>query len=112
MTQHGTVGLQWEEPREHRPFLSLLPRRQRGRGSRRSGSCVLRVSHQGIGAAIGADRAVAHHRDRLAGARRGRGGAEPAGAQDVGGRQQAWDQVVGREVRGSDQRAVRQRNAE
>ena len=27
------------------------------------------------------------------------GGAEPAGAQDVGGRQQAWDQVVGREVR-------------
>ena len=47
-----------------------------------------------------------------AGAHRGRVGAEPACAQDVGGRQQARDQVVGRDVRGGDQRAVRQRDAE
>ena len=40
-----------------------------------------------------ADRAVAHHGHRLAGADLGGDGAEPAGAEDVGGGQQARDQI-------------------
>ena len=44
--------------------------------------------------------------DRLAWPRLGSDGAEPAGAQDVGGGQQARHEVVGRSFRGGDEGAV------
>src|SRR4029453_9434376 len=50
-------------------------------------------------------------RDGPAGAGLGRHGPEPAGAEHIGGGQQARDQVVGRELGGGDQGAVGQRDA-
>ena len=58
-----------------------------------------------------ADGAVTDHGDGLARAGLGGDGAEPAGAQDVGGGQEVRDQVVGGDVRGGDQGAVGQRHA-
>ena len=58
------------------------------------------------------DRAVADDRDGLARAGLGGDGAEPAGAQHVGGGEQARDQVVGRDVRGGDEGAVGERDAQ
>ena len=59
-----------------------------------------------------ADRAVADDGDGLAGPHLGGDGAEPAGAQHVGGGEQARDQVVGRDVRGGDEGAVGERDAQ
>ena len=56
------------------------------------------------------DGAVADHRDGLARAGLGGHRGEPAGAEHVGGGQQARDQVVGRDLRGGDQGAVGQRD--
>ena len=58
------------------------------------------------------DRAVADHRDGLAGADLGRDGTEPSRAEHVGGRQETRDQVVGGNVRRRDQGAVGQRYAQ
>ena len=57
-----------------------------------------------------ADRAVADHGDGLARAGLGGDGAEPAGAEHVGGGQQARDQVVGRHAGRGDEGAVGQRD--
>jgi hypothetical protein len=59
-----------------------------------------------------ADRTVAHDHDRAARLHIRRVGGEPAGAQDIGGRQQARDQVVRRQARGGHQGAVRERDAQ
>jgi hypothetical protein len=59
-----------------------------------------------------ADRTVAHDHDRAARPHVRRVGGEPAGAQDIGGRQQARDQVVRRQARGGHQGAVRERDAQ
>jgi hypothetical protein len=56
------------------------------------------------------DRSVADDRDGLARPDVGGDGAEPAGAQHVGGREQAGDQVVRGHARGRDERAVGQRD--
>ena len=58
------------------------------------------------------DRAVADDGDGLARAGLGGDGAEPAGAQHVGGGQQARDQVVGGQLGGGDQGAVGERDAQ
>jgi hypothetical protein len=58
------------------------------------------------------DGAVTHHRDGPARTDLGRHGAEPAGAEHVGGGEQARDQVVGRDVRGGDEGAVGQGDAQ
>jgi hypothetical protein len=58
------------------------------------------------------DRAVTHDGDRLARASLGWHGAEPAGAEHVGGREQARDQIVGRGVGGGDEGAVGKRDAQ
>ena len=57
-----------------------------------------------------ADRAVTDDRDRLTGSGLGGDGSEPAGAEHIGGRQQARNQVLLRRAGGRDQRAVRQRH--
>jgi hypothetical protein len=57
------------------------------------------------------DCAVSHHRDRLAGAGLGGDGAEPAGTEHVGEREEAGDEVVVGHVRGGHQGAVGQRDA-
>jgi hypothetical protein len=49
-----------------------------------------------------ADRAVTDYGNDLAGSRFGGHGSEPAGAQHVGGGEEARDQVVGRDVGGGD----------
>ena len=85
----------------------LLPRLVSAHRDDALGAQLLRGQHRAQ-----ADRAVADDRDRLARARPRRVGAEPAGAQDVGGRQQARDQVVGWHLRGGDQGAVGQRDAQ
>ena len=59
-----------------------------------------------------ADRAVADDHDRRARLHVGRIGGEPAGAHDVGERQQARDQFVRGHIRRRHQRAVRERNAQ
>ena len=59
-----------------------------------------------------ADRAVTYDRDRHARLHVSRIGGEPAGAQDVGGRQQTRDQVVRRNVRSGHQGAVREGHAQ
>ena len=56
------------------------------------------------------DRAVADHGDGLAGAGFGGDGAEPAGAEHVGGGQEVRDQIGGRNLGGGDQGAVGQRD--
>ena len=56
------------------------------------------------------DRAVADDGDGLAGAGLGGDGAEPAGAEHVGGGEQARDEVVRRGLRGGDEGAVGQRD--
>ena len=53
-----------------------------------------------------ADRAVADDRDGLARLHVGGDGAEPAGAEHVGGGQQAGDQVIRGNLGGGDQGAV------
>jgi hypothetical protein len=57
-----------------------------------------------------ADGAVTDDHDGLAGAGLGGDGAEPAGAEHVGGGEQARDQVVGGHPGGGDERAVGQRD--
>ena len=57
------------------------------------------------------DRIVTDDRSRLAGARFGGHRAEPAGAQHIGGGQQAGDQFGGRPLRVDDQGAVGPRDA-
>ena len=57
------------------------------------------------------DRAVTDDRDGLAGAGLGGDGGEPAGAEDVGGRQQRRDQVGVGLAGGGDQGAVGERDA-
>ena len=57
-----------------------------------------------------ADRAVTDDRDGLAGSGLGGDGGEPAGAQYVGRGEQTRDQVVVRQARGGDERAVGQRD--
>ena len=59
-----------------------------------------------------ADGAVTDHGDGLAGAGLGGDGGEPAGAEHVGGGQQARDQVVVGQVGGGDQGAVGERDAQ
>ena len=59
-----------------------------------------------------ADGAVAYDDDRRARLHVRRCCREPAGAQNVGGRQQARDQVVVGNLRGSHQCAVRERDAQ
>jgi hypothetical protein len=56
------------------------------------------------------DGAVTDDGDGLAGPGLGGDGAEPAGTEDVGGGEEARDQVTGRNVGGGDQRAVSQRD--
>ena len=56
------------------------------------------------------DGAVTDDGDRLAGAGLGSDCAEPAGAEHVGGGEQAGQQLVGRDLGGGDQRAVGQRD--
>jgi hypothetical protein len=53
-----------------------------------------------------ADSAVADDRDGLAGPGLGCDGAEPGGTQHVGGSEQVWNQRVGRNGRGGDERSV------
>ena len=57
-----------------------------------------------------AHRAVADHGHGLAGADVGRDGAEPPGAEDVGGGQEVRDEIGGRNLGGGDQGAVGQRH--
>jgi hypothetical protein len=54
------------------------------------------------------DRAITDHRDGLVWAGLGGHGAEPAGAEHIGGGQQAREQVLRRELRGGNQGAVGQ----
>ncbi len=56
------------------------------------------------------DRAVTDHGHGLAGADFGGDGAEPAGAEDVGGGQEVRDEIGGRNLGGGDQGAVGQRH--
>lgn len=62
--------------------------------------------------AVTDDRAATDDRDCVTRLQAGRVGGEPAGAQDVGGRQQARDQVVRRDIRCGHQGAVRQWDAQ
>ncbi len=55
-----------------------------------------------------ADRAVTDHRDGHAGLHVGSLGGEPAGAHDIGERQQARDEIVRGYIRGGHQGAVRE----
>ena len=57
-----------------------------------------------------ADRAVPDHGDGLARAGFGGDGAEPAGAENIGGGQEAGQQIVGGDIRCGDQGAVGQRH--
>ena len=61
--------------------------------------------------AVEADGAVADHDDGLARADLGGHGTEPAGAQDVGGGEEARDQVGVGDLRGGDEGAVGKRDA-
>ena len=59
-----------------------------------------------------ADRAVADDHDRRSRLHIGRVRGEPAGAQNIGGRQQTRNQFIGGTSRRRHQRAVRKRNAQ
>jgi hypothetical protein len=59
-----------------------------------------------------ADGAVTDDCDRLAGPRFGGDGGEPAGAEHVGRREQVRDELVGGDVRGRNEGAVSERDAE
>jgi hypothetical protein len=73
------------------PFRAQVPRRQHGEE---------------------ADRAVTDHRDGLARSDLGGLGAEPGGAEHVGGGEETRDQVCRGQVGGGHEGAVGQRNAE
>jgi hypothetical protein len=57
------------------------------------------------------DRPVTHNGDGLARAGFGRHGTEPAGAEDIGRREEARDELIGRNVRRGDESAVGKRDA-
>ena len=84
----------------------LLPRLVTAHGDDTLGTQLLGGEHRAE-----AYRAVTDDCDHLARLHVGRVGAEPAGAQHIGGRQQAGDQFVGREVRRGHQGAVGERHA-